>query len=288
MGQPSDVTTQRFSRRLSRAARTGGSLPCISPVASGWVLTLLTFLGTASAVAGIGHENTFLVVEGDSSTVMIDCAGSPLQRLQMAGIDPLDVDYLVLTHAHPDHIGGFPVFALGLWLVGQQNSLSVVGERGALETAAKLLALFNPDKWPGFHAPQFRSIDLSEESVLLDLPDLLITACQTQHLVPGLALRILSKASGQVLVYSSDTEPAPQLVQFARGADVLVHEASGPMRGHSTAGQAGQVATAAGVGKLFLIHYPANGTDLKQLLTDAQSQFAGPTELARDFGVVEW
>jgi ribonuclease Z len=127
-----------------------------------------------------------------------------------------------------------------------------------------------------------------DESVLLDLQDLLITACSTEHVIPSMAVKIMNKSSGQAVVYSSDTGPSHRLTRLARGAEVLIHEAAGEFPGHSSASQAAQVAAQAGVGKLYLVHYPALGMDLNALLAEARKEFAGPVELARDFGAIEF
>jgi ribonuclease Z len=99
-----------------------------------------------------------------------------------------------------------------------------------------------------------------------------------------MAVKIVTKSTGRVVVYSSDTSPCDGLARLARGADVLIHESAGEFSGHSSARQAGLAAARAGVGKLYLIHYPALDADLSALLAEAQKEFAGPVELARDFG----
>ncbi len=251
-------------------------------------MATLTFLGSSVAVPAIGHDNTYLAIEGEQSTLLIDCAGSPLLKLQLAGIEPTQLGHLIFTHRHPDHMYGFPILMLGLWLLGYRRPLPVLAEPESLRTAQALLELFQPDEWPGFVRPLYRPVHLNGESVVLDLPDLLFTACPTQHIVPSMALRIVDKASGHVVVYSSDTAPCQSLVRLARGADVLIHEAAGASAGHSTAADAGQAAAQAGVAKLYLIHYPALGADLNTWVAEAQKEFAGPVELARDFGAFDF
>lgn len=251
-------------------------------------MATLTFLGSSAAVPAIGHDNTYLAVEGEQSTLLIDCAGSPLLKLQLAGIEPTEVGQLIFTHRHPDHMYGFPILMLGLWLLGYQRSLPVLAEPESLRTAQALLELFRPDEWPDFVPPLYRPVHLNGESVVLDLPDLLVTACPTRHIIPSMALKFVDKATGHIVVYSSDTGPCDSLVRLARGADVLIHEAAGASPGHSTAAEAGQAAEQAGVAQLYLIHYPALGTDLKAWLAEAQKEFAGPVELARDFGAFEF
>ncbi len=196
---------------------------------------------------------------------------------------------MLLTHRHPDHIYGFPSLMLGLWLLGCQTPLQVLGEAEGLRGAQTLLGAFHPEQeWPGFCPPLYREIDLHQESVALDLPDLLVTVAPTAHPVPSMAVKIMDKATGCTAVYSSDTAPCDALLRLARGADVLIHEASGADYGHSSAAQAGLMAQRAGVGKLYLIHYPALDADLNTLLAEARREFTGEVELARDFGTVEF
>jgi ribonuclease Z len=247
----------------------------------------LTFLGSSGAVPAIGHDNAYLALESEHSTLLIDCGGSPLLNLQLAGIDPTGLKYVIFTHRHPDHMYGFPMLALGLWLLGHGEPLQVMAEAEGLRTARSLLTLFRPEEWPGFCPPLYREVALANESVVLDLPDLLITASPTEHIIPGIALKIVDKSSGRAAVYSSDTAPCESVVRLARGVDVLIHEASGEYLGHSSASQAGQVAQRAGAGQLYLIHYSALGANLNTLVDEAQREFAGPVELARDFGTVE-
>ena len=251
-------------------------------------MAILTFLGSAGAVPAIGHDNTYMVVEGAASTLLIDCGGSPLQKLQLAGIGPRSVRYLVFTHRHPDHMYGFPVLMLGLWLLGQQAALRVVGDRESMVTARSLLELFRPAEWPGFRRPEFQEVRLSGETELLDLPDVRVSACRTRHIVPSMALRLTDKATGGVVVYSADTAPCDAVVDLARGAKTLVHEASGDHEGHSTAAQAGAIAERAGVETLYLIHYPALEGQLKAMQVEAQKEFSGSVHMARDFGTIEF
>ena len=252
-------------------------------------MATLTFLGSSGAVPAIGHDNVFLALEGKLSTLLIDCAGSPLLKLQLAGIEPAQLEYLILTHRHPDHVYGFPILLLDLWLLGDdRRPLQVVAEAEALRTAQALLGAFRTEDWPGFSPPTYRELALVEEVVVLDLPDLLILGSPVEHLAPTIGLKIVNRSSGRAVVYSSDTSPCESLVRLASGADVLIHEATGETRGHSSAAQAGEMARRAGVGTLYLAHYPPLTADLGALVDEARSEFSGPVKLARDFGSFEF
>ena len=100
---------------------------------------------------------------------------------------------------------------------------------------------------------------------------------------------------GRTLVYTGDTRPHQAVIDAARGADLLVHEATfsdselerARETGHSTAREAAEVAKAAGVGRLVLTHIsPRYSWDASELLTEAQAVFP-ETAIAKDGWTVE-
>jgi ribonuclease Z len=81
------------------------------------------------------------------------------------------------------------------------------------------------------------------------------------------------------------------VVEHARNADLLVHEAYGPEDdamwahafGHSTAAEAGRIARASGAERLVLTHFRASRfVDPAELAAEATSAFGGPVEAAHD------
>jgi ribonuclease Z len=104
-----------------------------------------------------------------------------------------------------------------------------------------------------------------------------------------------ARRAGRALVYSGDTRPTLSVIAAARGADLLVHEATfggdeaerAKETGHSTAAEAARVAHDAGVRRLVLTHIsPRYNRDATELLAEARAVFP-ETTIARDGLTVE-
>ena len=95
-------------------------------------------------------------------------------------------------------------------------------------------------------------------------------------------------SSGKALVYSADTEPCPAVQALAKGAAVLIHEATtaNPFEGHTTPRQAGTVAATAGVARLVLVHFSPKWTmSTAEAIEEIRAGgFAGNAEIGREFG----
>jgi len=241
----------------------------------------ITILGSSNALPGPQMENTYLVVEEGARVVLVDCVGNPIVRLQQAGIDPLQITEMILTHFHPDHVSGVPLLLMDLWLMGRKTLLRIYGLKETIRKTNTMMDLYEWRRWPDFFPVEFHGFPEKESLLLFDTPELKVTGSPVKHLVPTLGLRFDFKASGKSAAYSCDTEPCPEVIRLAENTDVLLHEASGVSKGHTTPQQAGDIASKAGAGKLYLIHYPPEARQ-ESMLAEAKSAFSGPVEVARD------
>jgi ribonuclease Z len=245
-------------------------------------MSSLTFLGTASAVPAKNHENAHFVVQTVQRTILVDCVGSPVVRLEEAGVDPLSITDLILTHFHPDHVSGVPLLLMNMWLLGRKRALQVYGLNNVIEGIRKMLDLYDWGTWEGFYPVNFVSVPEATKTIIDD-GDLDVLVFPVCHMIPGIGVTM--RLSGDGFCYSSDTGPCQSVVKMAKGVNLLIHEATGEGLGHSSPEEAGEIAQKAGVNKLFLIHYPTE-TNAKEWIQRAESTYSGDVRLAEDLMVV--
>jgi ribonuclease Z len=244
-------------------------------------------LGVAAAQPTAEHDNSYLAVVRDERYWLIDCAGNPIGRLMQAGLDPLNIEGLILTHFHPDHVYGLPALLLGLFVMGieqtrpRQQTLPVFARPTVLKQVEALVGLFDYQDWVWALPITYHEVVPEVGALVTRNADFEITAAPSRHSLPSLALRFDVRRQDRSFVYSSDTLPCIEVERLARGADLLIHEATGAGHGHSSAADAAALAQRAGVNRLVLIHYPIEGSD--KLLEAAGNAFDGPVELAQEF-----
>ena len=248
----------------------------------------LVILGTSNAVANEEHENTHMVLVGQERSVLIDCVSSPIVRLSKAGVDFNHLTDLILTHFHPDHVSGVPLLLMDMWLLGRKLPLNIYGLSHTLERIQKLMDLYDWSGWPNFFPVSFTILPEEEMSLVFECSEYRVLASPVRHLIPTVGLRVEFFQVDKIFAYSCDTEPVKSVVNLASGADVLIHEAAGASRGHSSAAQAGEVARESEVGALYLIHYPSGKSDPVALVSEASQFFGGPVALAEDFMVLDF
>lgn len=217
----------------------------------------LHLLGTGASLSGPGRATTMLAAETGGSIVLVDCGGDPVERLITAGLDPRAIDLLVLTHAHPDHISGFPLLMQKLWLAGRSRPLDVLGPEDALDTASRLFEVFDTSGWEGMPEPRWRRVEENTEHLAWVDDHWRVATAPAQHgKRPTIAVRLQPTAEEGAVTYSADTEYSEAVVKLAERATILVHEATGEFPGHSTAADAARAAAAAQVDRLILVHLP--------------------------------
>jgi ribonuclease Z len=239
-----------------------------------------TILGSANAVAKSDQQNAHLLFETKSRKILVDCGDHAAASLARAGVEINQVTDLILTHFHADHVGSLPLVLMDMWLEKRTQPLTIYGLEITIEKAKQLLDLFDWQKWANRFEVNFITVGENGFSKMIADDEVIVSALPVLHLIPTIGLRVQYK-SGRIITYSCDTEPCDALNTLADKADILLQEAAGPGKGHTSPEQAGEIASNCGVKQLVLIHYDAR-RGKQVLLSEAQARFGGKVLVAED------
>jgi len=252
----------------------------------------LQFFGTSGAVPSPDRDNTALVYYSKDEVVLVDCSGSPYQKILKAGLDPMRVSSLIVTHRHVDHVYGIPSLAHNMGLAGRRATLHVYALAETMKILRGFLDLFPLEEKMPYRIEQ-HEIPAKEGNEVLRAKGFRVLSTPVKHGAPNIGLRVEFDSPGErgTVVYSSDTSPCPSLVALARGADILIQEATfahsdaarAAADGHTTGYQAGEVAKQAGVKRLFLCHFSADlHGRVDELRQEAMQSFGGSVEIPEE------
>jgi ribonuclease Z len=198
----------------------------------------------------LGHTS-ILVVPPGRRPLLLDAGEGVARALYEHGFRVRDLEAVVVTHMHGDHVLGLPTLVM-LAKNYEKTGLRVLVHHEHLESTRSLLRLVGVDYESTATLVGVRPGDALRAG---DFNLLFAESCHTQ---PALAVRV--EVGGSCVVYSGDTAPCTSVVKLAEKCRVLVHEASGydpaaHLYGHSTVDDALRIALEAGVEKLVLVHY---------------------------------
>lgn len=247
----------------------------------------LTVVGSAASYAGAGQACSSYLVSTDTARILLDCGNGSLANLARV-IDPLTLDAVFVTHRHPDHF--LDLFALQAAIRYAPSGPAKVGPMplyGPVGLPESMSCMLDARGLDDLHAAfSWRQLAPGEPVVIGDLT---VTPMPVDHIPDTFALRI---ADGTVtLCYTSDSRFGPQVLDAARGADVVLSEATLPQeyagRGpHMTAEEAGELGTASSAQGLILTHlWPT--ADRDDLLAGARRTFSGEVVLATEMLTVD-
>jgi len=221
----------------------------------------VTFLGTRDAALRPGVFTSSQLVSLGETDVLVDAGLGSAGQLQRAGVEPGALEAIVLTHWHPDHVAGLPTMLRRGW-AGRAD-----GGRPRLygPSPPAERTLWRTLRAAGL-ARLLARVDVLEAGASLELGALRLETFATDHGTPSLGWRFSEAGAGErVVVVPGDSRPTREIAERAAGADLLVFEATfldrdrerAAQTHHSTAYEAGALASEAGVGTLALTHLSA-------------------------------
>jgi ribonuclease Z len=248
------------------------------------------------------------LIEAGSVRLLFDCGRGATFRLAQVEVPLGSISRVFLTHLHSDHVIQLPDLFLTGWVGGGRSiPLEVWGPKGTRDMMDHLQRAFAFDihmrrdvdeRAPG-SGIRVVSHDI-EQGIVFDQQGVKVTAFLVDHspVTPAFGYRVDYR--GHSVVLSGDTRRSENLVRFARGVDVLVHEvldaetvrgwfpnnpkaAEAILAKHTTPEQAGDVFSRVKPRLALYSHAP----DAERVIAQTRKTYAGPLHGAEDLLTVE-
>ena len=276
--------------------------------------TRVILLGTKGGprVGESGRSNPSTLVLINDVPYVIDCGYGTSRQLLAAGVSLNRLRYIFITHHHSDHNLEYGTLFYNSWITGLPARVDAYGPTG-LEKMTR--DFFNYMKFDidtrivDEGRPDPRNLisahDFNKQGVVLVNDDVKVSAALVRHPPIKQAYAYRFDAKDRSVVISGDTAYAPELAEFAKGADVLVHEVmylpgvealvrrlpnaerlrAHLLAAHTVCEDVGRIAAQAGVKTLVLSHFvPGDDPSITddQWAQDVRKHFKGQIIVGKD------
>ncbi|CCO07951.1 MBL fold metallo-hydrolase [Desulforamulus hydrothermalis] len=245
----------------------------------------LTVLGCWAPYPRVSGACSGYLLQENNRNLLLDAGNGVLSRL-LQHIDIQELDAVLLSHLHPDHL--MDIYAL-------RHAIEAAIREGRMDKPIPLYLPNGPaedfDRITGFtNAFVINVIDRLPEPREVHVAGCRVKFVPAKHNLPAYSMLL---EGSKRFVYSGDTAYQEELIKLAAGADLFLCEASGLdsdmnylQENHLTARQAGELARAAGAKRLVITHfYPEYVLSLLQ--RQAAEGFGRQVELAREGATLE-
>lgn len=235
----------------------------------------ITTIGIWGGYPNKNEATSSFLLEHDGFRCLVDCGSGVLAAVQNY-TELRELNAAVISHYHPDHVADIGVLQHAA-MVGMQ--LKEWKTPFPIYAHDRDEAAFQSLSYKG--VTEGRAIEATQK---LELGPFEVSFCETIHPVYCLAMKF--SVGGKSVVFTADTEWKDELIEFAKGTDLLVSEANlyekyvGIIKGHMSGQQAGQLAERAGAKELWLTHLPQYG-EIDEILEAARNVYNGKADFAK-------
>jgi ribonuclease BN (tRNA processing enzyme) len=220
----------------------------------------IIILGSGTTVPLAQRASPAFAVIIEDQLILMDIGPGTVRQTAVAGLKHEDIDFITISHFHPDHTADLIHFIFATRhppILSKRKPFTIIGPEGFRQFLTLLKQPFG--NWLDLPGDLMRIEELHTAGRDRRVFDAFtVVSAPLSHTPHSLGLRIEDKA-GTSIVYSGDTGYCDEIVELAKGTDLLMLEASFPdgeeITGHLTPSLAGRIAARSGIKKLLLTHF---------------------------------
>ena len=241
----------------------------------------------------------------EKQKILIDAGSGVTQRLSEFGLAPSEIDVILITHLHSDHIVDLYQIYISGWHTGRTKPFKIVGPKGIKKFFDKTVEAYSDElnlrvDWE--KRPNHEGLDIEiteiEKEFVYESMDIKITSIEVQHqpVEPAYGYQVF--VEDKKITYSGDTRYSINLEEASKDADYLIHEVFVSLNFddkrmtqdtlvnvkeyHSTPEDVGTLAQAANVKKLILNHFVPPVFDEESLKAEISQYYDGEIIVGND------
>ncbi len=191
----------------------------------------LTLLGTGCPSVDFKRCGSSNLISTKSTKILVDCGSGVTQRLDQSKNSSADIDALLLTHLHTDHVIDIYQLIISSWHLDRTSQWKIYGPKGTKKLVDKIFLAWKSErklrisyeKRKSSKALNYKVYEFQKEG-FININDIKIKYFEVDHKPVPYAYGFSFFNKNKKLTISGDTKPCESLMLNAQNADVLLHE----------------------------------------------------------------
>ncbi|MFW9834483.1 MAG: MBL fold metallo-hydrolase [Candidatus Thorarchaeota archaeon] len=211
-------------------------------------------LGTGTSVPDLYRVQSGILVEDGNNRILLDIGSGVLQRLTQLELDLTTIDSVFISHFHIDHCADFLPLVQTLWLLGYDKTLNLFAPPPVKQWSRAVFDI----AFTYLRDKVVISTTVLNENHVIQRDNLTVVAGLNLHgNYDTRAFKV--ECGGKSLTFSSDTAPCKDIIDLAKGTDVLIHECNWldgphPEGVHTSPSELARIAEEINPSKVILTH----------------------------------
>jgi len=294
------ISTFVFAQRdfsdseITKVVMLGSGNPNPNPTKSGCSIAIVV-------------NDTPYIIDFGPGLIRQAAALSPRYGGEIKGLDIKNIKHAFLTHLHSDHTTGYPDLILTPWVMGRNEPLEVYGPEGINKMTQHILTAYEEDIRYRLYGAEpannqgwrVNSHEFTNEGVIYTDENIKVEAFPVTHGSWPNAWGFRFTTPDKVIVLSGDCAPSDKVAEYAKKADILIHEIYSyekyltknefwkkyHAKNHTSTYELAEIANKA-LPKLIILNHVLNwGSNDKDLLDEIAKTYSGKVILGKDLDV---